>query len=267
MPLDKVDEEVDEEENSFGEMYLTDNQKAFDKVEGEYLGKKDEMMIKEYTRNRSLFEENGYVVVARDFVSPDMADIFAQYALFEMVNNEEPNNDGQVPGAYSEYANSLAETLLIDSKFKVECHTGKKLIPTYSYYRVYKAGDVLEDHKDRPACEISATIMMGFRYACALQDGREIENGYNWALHGYVNGEKKYFPHSSGGAVIYKGCELEHGRDKFDVGEYSYQVQVFLHYVDANGPYAKEWAFDKRPSVGIKKETIDRVYSNDTTDC
>ena len=266
MPLDNVDEE---EEELFGEMYLTDNQKAFEEVEDEYMEKKEEMMSKEYTRNKTLFEENGYVVVARDFVSHEMADMFTQYALFEMVNSEEPNRDEQVPGAYSNYANNLAETLLIGLKGEVEGHTGKTLIPTYSYYRVYKAGDVLEDHKDRPACEISATIMMGYRHAPNSEDGTEIDgiDMYNWALHGYVNGEKKYFPHSASGAVIYKGCELEHGRDKFNVGEYSYQVQLFLHYVDADGPYAKEWAFDKRPSVGLKKETIARVYGNDTTDC
>ena len=257
MSLDKVDEE-DEDEQVWS-VYLTDNQKVFEKVENEYLFKREEMMSKEYIRNKSLFEENGYVVVARDFVSSDIAEMFTQYALFEMVNNEEHKNDSQVPGAYSEYANNLVETLLIHSQEKVESHTGKKLIPTYSYYRVYKPGDVLTDHKDRPSCEISTTIMMGYRYDCSLKDGRQIDGGYNWTLHGYVNGEKKYFPHSSGGAVIYKGCELEHGRDKFDVGEYSYQVQVFLHYVDADGPYAKEWAFDKRPSVGLKRETINRL--------
>ena len=261
MPLDNVEEEL------FGEMYLTDNQKAFEEVECEYMDKRDEMMDIENTRNKTLFEENGYVVVARDFVSSELADIFTQYALFEMVNTEEPNNDPQVPGAYSEYTNNLAECFLMGFQHVVEGHTGKTLIPTYSYYRVYKAGDVLEDHKDRPACEISATIMMGFKYVCNLGGGRQLARDYNWALHGYVNGEKKYFPHSSGGAVIYKGCELEHGRDKFEVGEKSYQVQLFLHYVDADGPYAKEWAFDKRLSVGLKKETIARVYGNDTTDC
>jgi len=28
-----------------------------------------------------------------------------------------------------------------------------------------------------------------------------------------------------------------------------WQAQVFMHYVDANGPYA-EWKFDKRPLLG-----------------
>jgi hypothetical protein len=37
--------------------------------------------------------------------------------------------------------------------------------------------------------------------------------------------------------------ELEHGRDRFDVGENSWQIAVFLHYVDADGPY-KDFKYD-----------------------
>ena len=35
--------------------------------------------------------------------------------------------------------------------------TGLQLIPTYSYARIYKKGDILKRHKDRPSCEISTT--------------------------------------------------------------------------------------------------------------
>ena len=33
------------------------------------------------------------------------------------------------------------------------------LIPTYSYARIYKNGDELKRHKDRPSCEISTTLI------------------------------------------------------------------------------------------------------------
>jgi hypothetical protein len=39
----------------------------------------------------------------------------------------------------------------------MEKHTKLKLIPTYSYARIYKKGDVLHRHKDRFSCEISTT--------------------------------------------------------------------------------------------------------------
>ena len=116
---------------------------------------------------------------------------------------------------------------------------------------LYKPGDVLPDHKDRSACEISATVTLGIRHI-----GKS--DNYRWCLHSYVNGEKRYLECNVGDAVIYKGCEIEHGRDKFDVDEYSYQVQCFLHYVNVNGPtYTEELKYDRRPSIGFKvKETI-----------
>ena len=40
----------------------------------------------------------------------------------------------------------------------IEKHSGRKLLPTYSYMRIYKKGDVLADHRDRESCEISATL-------------------------------------------------------------------------------------------------------------
>jgi hypothetical protein len=50
----------------------------------------------------------------------------------------------------------------------------------------------------------------------------------------------------AGDAVLYKGTELPHWREAF-TGEQV--VQVFLHYVDRDGPH-REWAFDRRPQLG-----------------
>ena len=63
---------------------------------------------------------------------------------------------------------------------------------------------------------------------------------------------KKALQCEPGDGVIYKGMELKHGRDSFE-GDFVSHVQVFLHYVDADGPYAEEYKYDKRPYVGIKK--------------
>ena len=40
--------------------------------------------------------------------------------------------------------------------------TGLNLKPTYSYWRLYKTGDVLKRHKDRPSCEVSTTLCLGY---------------------------------------------------------------------------------------------------------
>ena len=47
------------------------------------------------------------------------------------------------------------ETLMMKVLPKMEKETGLKLLPTYSYARTYKKGDILKRHKDRPSCEIS----------------------------------------------------------------------------------------------------------------
>ena len=64
--------------------------------------------------------------------------------------------------------------------------------------------------------------------------------------------EKKYITCDIGDAIIYKGSEIPHGRDVFEAGDFSFHVQVFVHYVDANGIYAEEYKNDKRIAVGLK---------------
>jgi hypothetical protein len=50
-----------------------------------------------------------------------------------------------------------------------------------------------------------------------------------------------------GDAVVYKGCEVVHWREKADGTEVT--AQFMLHYVDQNGPYA-DFKLDKRASLG-----------------
>jgi hypothetical protein len=52
-----------------------------------------------------------------------------------------------------------------------------------------------------------------------------------------------------GDLVVYKGLEVEHWRDKFVCGENSWQTQVFLHYVDADGEYS-DYRWDGRKNFG-----------------
>jgi len=189
------------------------------------------------------FDEDGYVIV-KNVITKDMCKIFTQYALFDSLNNFA--NDPLLPGTHSKEYDNLMESLLLFCKPKIEEYSGKKLIPTYSYYRIYKPGDSLIDHVDRPSCEISVSITLGYKYFCDKPD-------YKWYLHGFVNGKKIYFSCEPGDAVIYKGTILKHGRDSFDVDEKSYQVQVFLHYVNEKNPYFREYKYDKRSSIGIKK--------------
>jgi hypothetical protein len=64
-----------------------------------------------------------------------------------------------------------------------------------------------------------------------------------------------------GDAVLYRGMNIEHWREKYTEGQW--QAQVFLHYVDADGPHADQ-KYDGRTSLGLSKTTGSKEY---LTDC
>jgi hypothetical protein len=49
--------------------------------------------------------------------------------------------------------------------------------------------------------------------------------------------------------LVYNGTELNHWREEYQGSE---QMQCFLHFVDANGPYA-DYKYDNRPMVGLSR--------------
>jgi hypothetical protein len=51
-----------------------------------------------------------------------------------------------------------------------------------------------------------------------------------------------------GDMLVYKGCELEHWREKFKGDEC---IQVFLHYNNSRTPGSKKNMFDQRPHLGL----------------
>ena len=94
--------------------------------------------------------------------------------------------DDQCPDSWSVGHNPVLDKLLEDFLPKAEYETGKKLFPTYAYARYYKKGEVLECHTDRPSCEYSATITLGFNdkvWPLHIADpGQETDLGINLPL-------------------------------------------------------------------------------------
>jgi hypothetical protein len=193
------------------------------------------------------FQEDKYIFV-KNIINKDLCRLCGQAILFKMMNHEHENFiDPQVPDAYSVYCDSITESILLQLKPDIERYTNMKLIPTYSYLRVYEPGQKLVMHRDRESCEISATLTLDFKY-------NDVNSDYRWPLKIITrDGKEKEIYFENGDCLIYKGCELDHGRDIFMAGKNSVQVQVFLHYVDANGSYAKKYKYDGRPGIGYKK--------------
>jgi hypothetical protein len=195
--------------------------------------------MKNYEENIEHFKSNGYCIIKK-CVSQELLDVVTQYALFDEIqnfNSEISRGKYQVPNAHSVYADPAMESLLLYLQPIVEKNTGLDLYPTYSYYRVYRDGDELVRHKDRPACEISVTLCFNYDYN---------DKDFSWPI--YVEHER--VDQLSGDIVIYRGCDLRHHREKMNINDIdAWHIQGFFHYVDANGPHS-EWKFDKRKNIG-----------------
>ena len=158
--------------------------------------------------------------------------------------------DTQIPNTYSCYADFVMETMLMKVLPIMQQETGLNLIPTYSYARVYKKGDTLHRHKDRPSCEISTTINLGGEPWPIFIDGTGANNVINERENlvkpGAPTGTKVLL--EVGDMLVYSGCELEHWREPF---EGNICGQVFLHYNHVNGPFAEKNKFDGRAMLGL----------------
>ena len=175
------------------------------------------------------FEQDKYLVV-RQLLRKPLRDAVYSYAVKKSLSGSMSLDDGQVPGTPSYYGDMLMEMLLQLFHPHMERLTGKKLYPTYSYFRVYKHGDVLEAHLDRPSCEISLSLTLGFQAA------------EPWPLVLEVDSQPIPIKALPGDAIVFRGMELKHWREKFEGRAHA---SVFLHYVDQSGPFS-EWKHDKR---------------------
>ena len=197
------------------------------------------------------FKKNKYIVI-KQAISRDLAAFVANYFSVKKLVYDTclkdryispyetllgTYKDNQIPHTYCCYADIAMETLMLKCQPIMEKTTGLKLTPAYTYARIYKKGDILARHKDRFSCEISTTMNLG---------------GDPWAIYLEPSGKEGLkgikVDLKQGDMLVYRGCELQHWRNKFKGKEC---VQVFLHYNNNQTPGAKENIFDKRPHLGL----------------
>ena len=161
-------------------------------------------------------------------------------------------NDKQVPETYSHYGDIAMETLLEKLLPLMKEKTELNLIPTYAYARIYKKGDILKRHKDRPSCEISTTLNLGGDvWSIYLSPNENVgiaeSDGGKKGITTSSNAKGIKVDLEPGDMLIYSGCILEHWREPFE-GENC--GQVFLHYnnVDTQGD---KNIYDGRPHLGL----------------
>lgn len=187
------------------------------------------------------FQKNKYVRVP-GALDPETCKKMSDH-LHSLVEAKKTIKDTQCPLSESVYGDPVLDGLLEAMRPKIEEATGLKLNPTYSYARKYAPGDELKPHIDREACEISATLTLGF-------------DGDIWPIHVSKDAttEKDVGPIDLpvGSLIIYRGMEINHWREPYKEGKW--QCQVFLHYVDADGPH-KDLKYDGRPGLGAGADT------------
>jgi hypothetical protein len=205
------------------------------------------------------FEKNKYVVI-RNFLDSNMSGLIYQYCLAKVQqvdfkttfdrNNYDSDWDGnfgdtQAPSSYSAYGDILMDTILAASRPTIENYTGLPLVSTYSYWRLYQKEEELTRHRDRHSCEISTTLCLGYNTSNLDQENFK---DYDWPIY-VENSNKEEIPiHlKPGDMLIYRGCEVDHWRDKY-IG--LNHAQVFLHYNNLNN---NPNMYDGRPIIGIPK--------------
>ena len=125
------------------------------------------------------FFENGFQLV-KDVISTDMCDFGYKFVRdWEVRQKVLKNvsspiefgvptddffgcvNDTQVPGAMCLRGTPFFDSIMVYLMPSFEKTLNRKLVPNYSFCRLYKRGQVLDPHLDRKSCEVSVTLPIG----------------------------------------------------------------------------------------------------------
>jgi hypothetical protein len=166
----------------------------------------------------------GYIPT-KGLLEPSLARVVYKTLLLHQWRGES-FRDNHVPTAAAVSNTALTDALLLEMRPRIEAIAGCRLVPTYSYARVYFHGDAFIRHADRGSCEVSVSVHLG-------RDGGEASLCF----------PDVRIEMEEGDGVVYLGCEMAHWREGFTG---NVMGQLFLHYVVADGPFAAHY-FDGCP--------------------
>tara|TARA_E500000178_G_C17002819_1_gene746576 strand:- start:341 stop:1084 length:744 start_codon:yes stop_codon:yes gene_type:complete len=215
--------------------------------------------------SQDFFKDNGYLKVS-NFISDDVQTLLYTYVLnsAQRLANIHENlgqgnynttrwgtyEDQQAFGDYSLYGDMMFDTILSSKTEQMKNLTGLNLFPTYSYHRLYTTDSVLDKHIDRKSCEVSTTLCLGYDVSNV---NSKMYPDYNWPMWVKTKNNEDVPVHlQPGEMLIYRGCEIEHWRDKFKGNNHA---QVFLHYNEVDGQYNN--LYDGRKFLGMPHNSVD----------
>ena len=194
----------------------------------------------------------------KEFLPQQLLNFLNSYVIMKYANEEPDFKNIQETGYLIGTAiDPVMDTLLDMSTSVIENNVGKKLWPTYSYFRIYDKGSDLKVHTDRTACEYTVALCLG----CSPND-----KPYDLFIGEIdLNSDYKYFNRKKEGvplkiehkysmlpnnALIFQGLDKPHWREECIHDHYN---TVFLHYVDQEGEYA-DFKYDKREQLGQSRQ-------------
>lgn len=180
-----------------------------------------------------LFAKQKYVVQRSSIQDPRLSLLYRY--VCRRAESGTMMHDRQVPEAWAAHGDIFTDGLLTEFLPIAQAISQLTLFPTYSYFRLYEQGQALEKHTDRPACEISLTLCLGYQAAAP------------WPI--WIEGPAGVasVELNPGDALFYRGVECPHWREPLEGDRVA---QMFLHYVDQAGPYS-EWRYDKREHLSV----------------
>lgn len=166
------------------------------------------------------FQEKGFTIVRNLYNVEDLFDYTKSIKAQGVMDDQSPF----APSFYKETKMNEVQKSILS---KAEEATGLKLLITYNYFRIYNKKSILAHHTDRPACEISVTMNIGY------------DGDYNWPICiTDFQGNDHSVELEPGDGLFYHGCTMDHWREDADE-RVKCQSQVFFHFVDQNGPYTE----------------------------
>ena len=175
------------------------------------------------------FAQDGYLLLPA-LLNPAVTDFLWSYAQTKLACRLLGFGHGPSAHVPSAYGDPAFDGLLEYLRPRFEEASGLQLSSTFSFFRLYKRGDKLERHRDRPACEVAVTLNIG----------QQPSDPWPLYVQGNVNCYRAQL--SPGDALLYRGIDLLHWREPF---QGNWLLQAFLFYVDRSGPYADQ-RFDGR---------------------
>tara|TARA_B100000287_G_scaffold392923_1_gene405699 strand:+ start:54 stop:737 length:684 start_codon:yes stop_codon:yes gene_type:complete len=205
---------------------------------------------------QSKFKDQGYLLI-ENFLNDDICDFLYGYLMVSqkrldiVEKNKLENSDnryGEIKDkTFITHGDLTFDSILVGKRSEIEWYTGYDLVSTYTTSSIYNNGAELLRHTDDDDCELTLSICLGYDTTKRFINEDKTFEKHQWPFWIKDNqGNEIEVFQKKGGAILYKGTECEHWRNKF---EGTLQGQLDLHFNDKDGDYGDE--YNKRLYLGL----------------